>query len=51
MSAAFSMTLALTRESERINWKQFTEITGLPYIAFTNFESVMTVPPTEGQQN
>jgi len=47
MSTAISEKLALMRESERLNRKQFAEITGVPYSSLTYYESGRTVPPTD----
>ncbi|ASK73047.1 helix-turn-helix domain-containing protein [Klebsiella variicola] len=47
MSTAISEKLALIRESERLNRKQFAEITGVPYSSLTYYESGRTVPPTD----
>ena len=46
MSTAISEKLALIRESERLNRKQFAEITGVPYSSLTYYESGRTIPPT-----
>ncbi|EAO6626076.1 helix-turn-helix transcriptional regulator [Salmonella enterica subsp. arizonae] len=37
--------LALIRESERLNRKQFAEITEVPYGSLTYYESGRSVPP------
>lgn len=47
MSIAISEKLALIRESERLNRKQFAEITGVPYTSLTYYESGRTTPPTD----
>jgi transcriptional regulator with XRE-family HTH domain len=47
MSIAISEKLALMRESERLNRKQFAEITGVPYSSLTYYESGRTTPPTD----
>lgn len=47
MSTAISVKLALIRESERLNRKQFSEITGVPYSSLTYYESGRTIPPTD----
>lgn len=47
MSTAISEKLALIRESERLNRKQFAEITGVPYSSLTYYESGRTIPPTD----
>ncbi|MBK4611557.1 helix-turn-helix transcriptional regulator [Enterobacter hormaechei] len=47
MSTAINVKLALMRESERLNRKQFAEITGVPYSSLTYYESGRTVPPTD----
>lgn len=47
MSTAICEKLALIRESERLNRKQFAEITGVPYSSLTYYESGRTIPPTD----
>ncbi|ENL5019196.1 helix-turn-helix domain-containing protein [Escherichia coli] len=47
MSTPISEKLALVRESERLNRKQFAEITGVPYSSLTYYESGRTTPPTD----
>lgn len=47
MSTAINEKLALMRESERLNRKQFAEITGVPYSSLTYYESGRTIPPTD----
>lgn len=47
MSIAISEKLALIRESERLNRRQFAEITGVPYTSLTYYESGRTIPPTD----
>ncbi|KJO39024.1 helix-turn-helix domain-containing protein [Klebsiella aerogenes] len=47
MSIAISEKLALMRESERLNRRQFAEITGVPYTSLTYYESGRTTPPTD----
>ncbi|TNV19709.1 helix-turn-helix transcriptional regulator [Buttiauxella sp. B2] len=47
MSIAISEKLALMRESERLNRRQFAEITGVPYSSLTYYESGRTTPPTD----
>ncbi|MDU4425258.1 MAG: helix-turn-helix transcriptional regulator [Raoultella sp.] len=47
MSTAISEKLSLIRESERLNRKQFSEITGVPYSSLTYYESGRTIPPTD----
>ncbi|EMP4585782.1 TPA: helix-turn-helix transcriptional regulator [Klebsiella pneumoniae] len=47
MSTAISEKLSLIRESERLNRKQFAEITGVPYSSLTYYESGRTIPPTD----
>lgn len=47
MSTSISEKLALIRESERLNRKQFSEITGVPYSSLTYYESGRTTPPTD----
>mgnify|MGYP004722776593 FL=1 len=47
MSTAINVKLALMRESERLNRKQFAEITGVPYSSLTYYESGRTIPPTD----
>ena len=47
MSIAISEKLSLIRESERLNRRQFSEITGVPYTSLTYYESGRTTPPTD----
>lgn len=47
MSTAISEKLGLIRESERLNRRQFAEITGVPYSSLTYYESGRTIPPTD----
>lgn len=47
MSTSIGEKLALIRESERLNRKQFAEITGVPYGSLTYYESGRTTPPTD----
>ena len=47
MSIAISEKLALIRESERLNRRQFAEITCVPYTSLTYYESGRTTPPTD----
>ncbi|MDX7987688.1 helix-turn-helix transcriptional regulator [Xenorhabdus sp. 12] len=47
MSSLISEKLSLMRESERLNKKQFAEITGVPYTSLTYYESGRTTPPTD----
>ncbi|EPV1495268.1 helix-turn-helix transcriptional regulator [Klebsiella pneumoniae] len=46
MSTEIGNKLSLIRESERLNRKQFAEITGVPYGSLTYYESGRTIPPT-----
>lgn len=47
MSSMISEKLALVRESERLNRKQFAELTGVPYSSLTYYESGRSTPPTD----
>lgn len=47
MSTSIGEKLSLIRESERLNRKQFAEITGVPYGSLTYYESGRTTPPTD----
>ncbi|HEJ9058723.1 helix-turn-helix domain-containing protein [Serratia fonticola] len=47
MSSAIGEKLALVRESERLNRKQFAEITDVPYSSLTYYESGRSTPPTD----
>ncbi|MFV9310551.1 helix-turn-helix domain-containing protein [Klebsiella oxytoca] len=45
MSTVIGEKLALIRESERLNRKQFAEITEVPYGSLTYYESGRSIPP------
>ncbi|MCS3423863.1 helix-turn-helix domain-containing protein [Rahnella sp. PAMC25617] len=47
MSSSIAEKIGLIRESERINRKQFAELTGVPYSSLTYYESGRSVPPTD----
>lgn len=47
MSSVIGEKLALVRESERLNRKQFAEITEVPYSSLTYYESGRSTPPTD----
>lgn len=46
MSTTIGEKLAVIRESERLNRKQFAEITEVPYGSLTYYESGRSIPPT-----
>lgn len=47
MSSSIAEKIGLMRESERINRRQFAELTGVPYSSLTYYESGRSVPPTD----
>lgn len=47
MSTSIGEKLGLIRESERLNRRQFAEISGVPYSSLTYYESGRTTPPTD----
>lgn len=47
MSSPISEKLALIRESERLNRREFADLTGVPYTSLTYYESGRTTPPTD----